>query len=111
MRRDMDLIRSLLIDIEGEDSVDLEEYTEEEIVEHKRLLIEAGLARGDMLTGADRILAIHIDGLTWEGHEFLSAARNKKLWDRARAKFGDELLSVPFAVLKAFLVDAAKEMF
>ncbi|NBK26280.1 MAG: DUF2513 domain-containing protein, partial [Spirochaetia bacterium] len=47
MRRDMDLIRLILLDVEGEEKPDLSGYTQEQITYHKYLLIDADLAEGN----------------------------------------------------------------
>lgn len=47
MKRDMDLIRLKLMQVEGEEPApDLSAYTEEQQVYHMALLIEAGLVDG-----------------------------------------------------------------
>lgn len=43
MRRDMDLVRLLLLQVEGEEAPDLSAYTNEQQIYHKALLIDAGL--------------------------------------------------------------------
>lgn len=48
MKRDMDLIRLILLKLEGKENVnsDLAEYTKNQVNYHKALLLEAGLAEG-----------------------------------------------------------------
>ena len=42
MKRDFDLVRLLLIELEGEEEVDLSSYTPEQVNYHKALVKEAG---------------------------------------------------------------------
>jgi hypothetical protein len=46
MRRDLDLIRLILLDLEGESSVDLSSYSANQVNFHKALIKEGGLAEG-----------------------------------------------------------------
>jgi len=46
MKRDMDLIRLLLFQVEGEKELDLSDYSDEQKLYHQRLLLEAGLVHG-----------------------------------------------------------------
>lgn len=60
MKRDMDLVRLLILEVEGEEEVNLSGYTDEQKLYHKYLLIDAGLAEGQPHFGNDRLLAVHI---------------------------------------------------
>lgn len=89
MKRDMDLARQILFAVEAEPTPDAElrpevgGYSAEVIAEHVRLLHEAGLLRaidGSSMDGLDWIAT----GLTWNGHEFLDAARDDSRWKRAK---------------------------
>lgn len=51
MRRDMDLIRLILLDAEGEGEIDLSPFTDEQIGYHRLLLLDARLAEGANITG------------------------------------------------------------
>jgi Hypothetical protein (DUF2513) len=111
MKRDMNLIRSLLLLYEGEEpKPDLSEYTEEQQVYHSALLIEAKLVDGSILpdqNGYPRGTAVL--RLTWDGHEFLDAARNPSTWNRIRKMAFDSGVSLTLPVLKALLTRYMKE--
>jgi len=88
MKRDFELIRKLLLDIEGEKS-DLRSYTEDQILYHKALLLEGGLAEGPKPHYSSRrfseipdIVIIH--KLTWEGHNFIDSIRDEGRWQKAK---------------------------
>jgi hypothetical protein len=44
MRKDLDLIRLILLEVEGETSVDLSSYSGDQVNFHKALIKEGGLA-------------------------------------------------------------------
>lgn len=87
MKRDMDLIRLLLLKIENENDINLSKYTEEEIVYHKALLISSKLCSGYIIKdnkGNPR--DVHIIKMEWEGHDFLDAAKDKEIWQKVKNK-------------------------
>ena len=87
MKRDMDLIRTVLFKAEAlpdasGHSISVEGRNHAEVCEHLRLaqgagLIEARFQRGD----ATACVALR---LTWAGHEFLDAARQIRIWEKAK---------------------------
>lgn len=82
----MDLIRLLLLEVEsGEKPEAMTNYTEEQILYHCELAIEAGLLDGKVLRGGPGgAVAARIQRLTWDGHEFLDAARSETVWNQAK---------------------------
>ncbi|MFZ0335846.1 MAG: DUF2513 domain-containing protein [Candidatus Acidiferrales bacterium] len=87
MKRDMDLIRTLLFKTEalpdaGGHPISVEGRNQAEVCEHLRLAQEAGLIEARFLRGdAASCVALR---LTWAGHEFLDAARENKIWEKAK---------------------------
>ncbi len=91
MKRDMELIRKLVLVMEDSPNgwvpdFDFEEYTPSQIGYHAHLMIEAGLAHGEDITnfessGPEALLT----SLTWQGHEFADAARDETRWKKAMA--------------------------
>jgi len=105
----MNLIRLLLLSIEGAEDVDLSEYADEQIGYHSQLLLEAGLVSGSDLTGlGEEYPRVHLESLTWEGHDFLDAARNESVWKKAMSKVSGLGGSFTFDVLKAVLIGIIK---
>jgi hypothetical protein len=111
MKRDMNLIRLLLLETEGEEpKPDLSGYTEDQRIYHSALLIEAGLIDGEIRTdgngqpnGTVRIR------LTWAGHEFLDAARNDTIWHKAGERIKKSGVDVTVSVLKELLNQLLKQ--
>lgn len=118
MKRDWDLIRELLIEIEercGPDDVvsagaiELKGHSQETILYHLALLAEARLIDADDVgshDGADWF----VRRLTWEGHDFLDAARSDTTWGRAKSVAAEKGSGLTFAVLKELLVRFARDV-
>lgn len=94
MKRDLDLIRSLLLEIEEKEDgsgqqVDVNggDRSSREIVGHLFMLYEAGFidARDASHMSARGILVRRV---TWEGHEFLDSIRDPEIWKQTKASAG-----------------------
>lgn len=107
MKRDMDLIRSLLLQVEDGVSVELDSYTKEQILYHKNLIIEAHLVHGRALHGEDQLLAVMIDRLSWEGHEFLDAIRNEDVWQQTKERI-EKIRGAPIIIIKEIALTVAR---
>lgn len=106
----MDLIRLLLLEAEGDQKPDLAAYSNEQIVYHKNLLIEAGLVAGAVSKNSVGYpTAAHVIRLTWAGHEFLDSARNEGIWRKAIARLGDIGSTVSVALLQEFLTKLLRQ--
>lgn len=116
MKRDMELIRAMLLAVElyepGDEAIAFEGYTDEQIGFHGYLLGEAGLAEVmDCTSLGDAVPMAEIRHLTWQGYEFLDAARDDTVWKHAKDRLGaagKSLLTVPLGVMTALLIDEAK---
>ena len=108
MRRDINLIRLLLLEYEGVEHPDLSEYSEDQKLYHTGLLIEADLVNG--ATAKDEngcLIAAEVVSLSWKGHDFLDAARDSTIWRKATAKLKDGVIfDVLFELLKKLSLEA-----
>ena len=114
MRRDLDLIRLILLDVEGESAADLSSYSRDQLNFHKALIKEAGLADGivNFPTGKDADpdipdMAI-LTKLTWEGHEFINKAKSEKTWVKAKHLVLRSGASLSLEAMKIALSEALK---
>ena len=115
MKRDMELIRKLVLAIEdaptgyAPDNLTLEGYTPEQIGYHAHLMIQAGLATGSDVThmGSSSPQAI-LTSLTWAGHEFADAARDEGRWKKAMGIVQEKGGSVTLSVLTQLLTALMK---
>ena len=115
MKRDLDLIRKILLAVEDHPHgfapfpLTLADYTEEQVGYHAHLIVEAGLAHGEQRGGFGAPSPEGmITSLTWAGHEFAEAARNDKLWSKAMGIVKDKGGSVTMDVLKDLLTSLMK---
>ena len=117
MKRDMDLARNILQQVEAKDpgfSASWEcpdNHTEEEFYEHVKLLKDAGFLEADIQpTNLGTVIAIP-KRLTWEGHEFLDAIKNDTVWKKVKEIVKEKGGSIPFEILKALAVKIAGSLF
>jgi len=109
MKRNMDLCRAILLHLEAQadnsapQRISVDGVTDGEVSYHVKLLVDAGLI--DALDFSD-LTSSQWDPicLTWEGHEFLDAARDDTIWSKTKAQAGD----VPIQVLKELLIQTAR---
>lgn len=109
MKRDMNLIRKILLNIEeapfkgGWLELDIEGYDESVLSYHIMLLHEAGLIEAKEISTL-KITVWKPKYLTWEGHEFLDAARDESRWKKALDIMKEKGGGVAFEVLKSVLI-------
>ncbi|RDU94946.1 DUF2513 domain-containing protein [Trinickia dinghuensis] len=100
MKRDMDLIRELMLKLEAlsvplteikpidghEPAVQVDGYTVEQIDYHLLLLEQAGFIHGGGLENFGMRFGpgIGFQSLTWAGHDFLESVRDPDVWDRTK---------------------------
>jgi hypothetical protein len=92
MKRDMELIRELLLAIEafptghGEE-LELAGRSETEVGYHLNLLLQAGYIEGhDVTTHGHDGPQVLPSRMTWEGHDFLDAIRDDGVWKKVQEK-------------------------
>ena len=115
MKRDMDLARRILIEIEaapytGSPSYSISQITDfdlEEVNYHIMLLEEIGLIKAKGLHSRGGKSKWLIERLTFEGHEFLEAAKNETIWQKAKKLIQDKGGALTFEVAKAVLAQVA----
>lgn len=111
MKRDMNLIRLLLLETEGQaPKPDLSNYSEKQQVYHTALLIDAGLVDGIAIKDSSgEIQATNVYRLTWAGHEFLDAARNETVWQKTQENIKKTGVDVTISILKDLLTQTLKQ--
>ena len=115
MKRDMHLIRKMLLAVEaspggfGPREMAIHGYTNEQIAYHAYLMIQAGLAAGvDVTTETGSGPEAILTNLTWAGHEFADAARDEARWKRAMDLVKEKTVSVTVPVLTQLLATLMK---
>lgn len=122
MKRDMDLIRRLLIVLEEKPGPELlrvadisaEGYSAGEIQYHLNLMFQAGLVNGEDVrsTTSSRLIKVMAFDLTWQGHEFLEAVRDPEIWREAKAgaaRAGTASIEFIWGMAKVLLKNAIRQ--
>lgn len=108
MKRDLDLVRSILIYVEkAEDEVDAEDLVTDswpfEIVAyHIRLMAHHGLVdlSDDTRDMNGETLSLTVSGLTWDGQDYLDAIRDPKVWAKVKKTVKEAIGSTTFEVVR-----------
>jgi hypothetical protein len=114
MKRDLELIRKMVLAIEDAPSgwapdLKVEGYSDAQVGYHAYLLIDAGLAKGeDASTMGSEAPEGFISCLTWAGHEFADAARDETRWKKAMGVVQEKGGTVTIGVLTQLLVALMK---
>jgi hypothetical protein len=117
MKRDLELVRKILLKVEQIPTYDqpvelnIENYKTEEINYHVGIMWQAGLLNIfdkpiKTLNSPTRYL---LTGLTWQGHEFLDASRSENAWKKAMKTIKDKGGGLTFEIVKALLIQYTKQ--
>jgi hypothetical protein len=105
MKRDMDLVRLILLFLEEDDNphhlpgpIVIEGYSQYAIVEHLRLMESGGLLSDVEVLYSN--VANCIAHITWDGHNYLDSVRDKSVWDKIKKHILDKGLSIGFEAIK-----------
>lgn len=108
MKRDMDLIRRIVLALDdhseaGNPLGGLDEVESATFSYHAELLIEAGLAVGSTQKFMDGHSDAWLWRLTWQGHDFADAVRSDTIWKAALDNVIKPSASWTFGVLLEYL--------
>jgi hypothetical protein len=110
MKRDMDLIRRILLSTESEDLDSIQDVDGKTLAFHVALLEEAGLLKAYLsYDGADLPVGFVIRRITWSGYEFLESVRDKTIWEKAKKYILKPGASWTFVILAEYLKGEIKE--
>ncbi len=114
MKRDMDLVRDILLFVEEAGSpVDIEEISlpkrnPDEVEYHVKIMASAGLLDASVSYGWDgSMVGACIDGLTWDGQDMLDAMMDARVWSKAMDAIRRNVGSTTFGVVKSMCEAAA----
>lgn len=115
MKRDMDLVRKILLVLEQHEhgyapkQLEIEGCTDEQIHFHVWLMGDGGLLRvSDSSHGAGASPRAIPVSIVWEGYEFLEAAREDTMWEKAKSTISEAGVGLTIEMLKGVLGQLAK---
>jgi len=112
MRRDMDLVRKILLDMERKSfeelgaEIHIPGYSQLDIHHHLKLMTQAGLIEAANISANNDEYFIPTD-ITWYGHDFMDAARDDTRWNKAKSVAG-KVGGVAFDILREILKELAE---
>jgi len=120
MKRDMEVIREILISIEENSEPELHGYLTIDGIEngitlhHQHLLIQAGFITAIEAGDANTRYGFELQNasLTWEGHEFLATIRDNDVWRQTKkgaSKIGGWSVSILSELAKGYVKQKAIE--
>ena len=104
MKRDLDLVKSILVKIEanpdpiGWIEIELLEASAIEVAYHVKILSQSGLIEAVNVTTRSGFDWKAIS-LTWKGHEFLDTIRNDTVWVKTKEAIKSKGGSLPFTLI------------
>jgi len=122
MKRDMNLIRELLLQLEESkaevyvSNLEVAGYSDEEIAYNAYMMIDGGLAEGKQSKetnqmGDSRPVAVTLTNLTWEGHEFFDSIKNDTVWNNTLNYLKEKGGNIPFTLIPPIAALFAKQYF
>ena len=104
MKRDMDLIRLILLRVEEQDpntssyeSITIDGYTSGEVREHIKLLANAGMI-SDVYHDLDG--NVWVRSITWDGYDYLDKVRDNAIWKKTKDTIKEKGLPLIFDTIK-----------
>jgi Hypothetical protein (DUF2513) len=107
VKRDLDLVRQLMLQIEALPASPPVQYRMSEIEDpvllaHLELLIDAGLVNGRIARShGTRGDVISVEGLTWQGHEWIEMVRSQSVWNETKRTVLDQGGALTFELTRA----------
>jgi hypothetical protein len=114
MKRDIDLVRQILTDMEDAPPMEVhtgfhyDGYDTATVNEHIELLIEAGLLEGKVARSNSRSVA-NVTRLTWAGHDFIQSMVDESIWKKAKEQILKPGVSWTFELLSEWAKHEAKQ--
>lgn len=116
MKRDMELIREILLEMEkSEHPLKAEVFATKEkpkkiVAYNMELMEEAGLVKLMKQAGDnDPYYFIQVQKITWEGYDFLANVRDDEVWKKVKLKIAQIAGDVSFSIIKNVAVQIVSQ--
>ena len=116
MRRDLDLVRTILMDVaDSAEPVDVslwvtDTVSREMAAYHVAMMRDAGLVNASTLAADnDPCYVCRVNSLTWEGQDYLDSVRSPKVWREVKKRLARVGGASAFEVVKALASTVASQ--
>ena len=114
MKRDMELVRKMLLEIEGTrtgsvydtSTSKLSAWSQDALDEHLLLLHQAGFVTNYQASGEGGMCT----ALSWQGHDFLDTIRSEPVWRETKRRLGEKGITASIEVIKSLAESVAKQV-
>ena len=117
MKRDIDLVRAILLEVESATGgVDVGElcsgqHEVDGVCYHVELMQQRGLIDANLWKDANGdVVSATVLGLTWDGQDFLDAMRDMRVWAKAKKAIRSSVGSTTFEVVKRVCTEVAVKL-
>lgn len=107
MKRDMELVRLILLKIEEEyvstalQDIKIEGYDKETIAYHCKIMYENGLISDyKPYYAGNKLMWFSVGSLTWDGNEYLDTVRDESMWAKIKAFIKDKAVPLTMEAVK-----------
>lgn len=113
MKRDMDLIRAILLEAESASAdqavARMEGWSDSDFAYNVDLMKQAGLVEAAVAKASGGIpVTARVYSLTWEGHDLLDSIRDETVWNRTKAALVDTAGTAGLEIVKALAVSITR---
>ena len=116
MKRDMDLVRRILMELEASDyPLDASVFADGRVTVpqaayHIEIMQQAGLIKATIARDLSGNLDATAESLTWNGQEFLEAVRSDVMWATVKSTIAKTVGSTTLETVKALAVKIGSEL-
>lgn len=109
MKRDMELCRLILLEMEQNDclkvtdinNIESKGYTLDQIIYHCQLLYEHGFIKECNISSVlGKVVSFIVEGLSWEAHDFIAGIREDTVWNKTKDVITQKGLPMVIDVVK-----------
>lgn len=107
MKRDLDRIREILLEIESAKPLQELSYNGDIDCHQIRLLEDAGFVKAEIYEDSEGISA-EVERMTSQGYDFLDSIRNATIWEKVKERVRSTAGSVSLSVLSDVAITIVK---
>lgn len=109
MKRDLDRIREILLEVESAKPLQELSYNGDIDCHQIRLLEDAGFVKAEIYEDSEGISA-EVERMTSQGYDFLDSIRNATTWEKVKERVRSTVGSVSLSVLSEVAIVIARQV-